>query len=100
MESKTQRSRPRPRYQKIKSEAKAKDTILQAASKKKVIGLETEVKIKFSLVIVLFHEPKNSSVLEPRTGHFRGLADFEANTKDLSFEAKDFKICPRGQGRP
>ena len=28
---------------------------------------------------------------EPRTGHFQGL---------VGFEAKDFKMCPRGQGRP
>ena len=28
---------------------------------------------------------KNSAVLEPRTGLFRGLA---------GFEAKDFKLCP------
>ena len=29
--------------------------------------------------------------------NFRGL---EAKAKDLTFEAKDFKMCPRGQGRP
>ena len=33
----------------------------------------------------------------------RGQANFrelEAKAKDLTFEAKDFKMCPRGQGRP
>ena len=34
--------------------------------------------------------------------NFRGLEASEAKAKDLTFEAKakDFKICPRGQGRP
>ena len=36
---------------------------------------------------------KNSSVLEPRTGQFSRTLGFEA-------KAKDFKMCPRGQGRP
>ena len=40
---------------------------------------------------------KNNAVLEPNTGHFRGLEGFEA--KDLSFvaRAKDFKTYPRGR---
>ena len=44
-----------------------------------------------------FNYSKNSAVLEPRTG--QGL---EAKAKDLTFEAKakDFKMCPRDQGRP
>ena len=48
----------------------------------------------------IVYQSKNNAVLEPRTGHFRGLAGFEA--KDLSFaaKAKDLKMCPRGQGRP
>ena len=42
----------------------------------------------------LFNKSKNNAVLEPRTGDFRGLvAGFEA--KNLSFEAKDMKMCPR-----
>ena len=47
-----------------------------------------------------FNCSKNSAVLEPRTGQFSRIWGFEA--KDLTFEAKakDFKICPRGQGRP
>ena len=43
-----------------------------------------------------FQPIKNNAVLEPRTGHFRGLVEFEAKAKDLSFVAKDFKMCPRG----
>ena len=31
------------------------------------------------------------------TGHFRTLVKFEAKAKDFNFEAKDFKMCPRGQ---
>ena len=38
---------------------------------------------------VLAPNSKNSAVLEPRTGLFRGLADFEA-------KAKDFKLCVQG----
>ena len=68
-------------------------------NKKKVIEKETEVKVKFSLVMFLFHESKNNIVLEPRSGHFRGLVGFEAKAKDLSFKVKDFKMCPRGPGR-
>ena len=45
----------------------------------------------WSLPWPIFNNSKNRAVLEPRTGHFRGLA---------GFEAKDFKLCPRGQGRP
>ena len=37
----------------------------------------------------IFNKSKNSAVLEPRTGHFRGLAGFEG-------KAKDSKLCPWG----
>ena len=49
-----------------------------------------------------FNNSKNSAVLEPRTGQFSRTWGLEAKAKDLTFEAKakDFKICPRGQGRP
>ena len=83
-------------------EAKAKDqghnfaSGLQKKLKIKVIELKTEVKVKFSFVIFLFHKSKNSAVLEPRTRHFREIVVFEAKAKDLSFEAKDFKMCPQG----
>ena len=65
-----------------------------------------EFKKLLCLVIFHFNHSKNNAVLEPRTGHFRGLEGFEAKAKDLTFEtkAKDFKMCPRGrprgQGRP
>ena len=40
-----------------------------------------------------FNCSKTSAVLEPRTGQFSRTWGFEA-------KAKDFKMCPRGQGRP
>ena len=40
-----------------------------------------------------FNCSKNSAVLEPRTRQFSRTWGFEA-------KAKDFKMCPRGQGRP
>ena len=43
-------------------------------------------------VFFLFNQSKNNAVLEPRTGHFRGLEGFEA--KDMSFKAKNLKMCP------
>ena len=57
------------------------------------------------LIIIVIHNfngSKNSVVLEPRTGQFSRTGGFEAKAKDLTFEAKakDFKMCPRGQGRP
>ena len=49
-----------------------------------------------------FNNSKTSAVLEPRTGQFSRTWGLEAKAKDLTFEAKakDFKMCPRGQGRP
>ena len=53
----------------------------------------------FSTAPQNFNFPKNSAVLEPRTGQFSRTCGLEAKAK-----AKDFKICPRGrprgQGRP
>ena len=43
-----------------------------------------------------FNNSKNSAVLEPRTGQFLRTWDLEAKAKDLTFEAKDCKMCPRG----
>ena len=40
-----------------------------------------------------FNNSKISAVLEPRTGQF-------SRTVGLEAKAKDFKMCPRGQGRP
>ena len=46
-----------------------------------------------------FNYSKNSAVLEPRTRQFSRTWGFEAKAKDLTFEAKDFKMCPRGRPR-
>ena len=43
-----------------------------------------------------FNNSKNSAVLEPRTGQFSRTWGLEAKAKNLTFEAKDFKMCPRG----
>ena len=101
-------------------EAKAKDQghkaqVLSKKKKKKVftkifqaISTKKRFPKNFSSAPQNFNIPKNSAVLEPRTGQFSRTWDLEAKAKakakDLTFEAKDFKICPRGrprgQGRP
>ena len=129
MESRTQGARPRPRTQ-TKSEAKdslsevrhsrgqgqeclrprTKNTNASVLQKK---GLQKNfsgdlqkksLKKFFSADLEIFNHSKNSAVLEPRTGQFSRTWGFEAKTKDLTFEAKDFKMCSpgrlRGQGRP
>ena len=45
----------------------------------------------------LFNQTKNYAALKPWARHFRGHVGFEAKGKDLSFEAKDLKLCPRGR---
>ena len=126
--SRTQGSRPRPRTQK-NFEDKAKNrpsrgqgqgqrTQTQVFSKKKGLqnffsgekGLqkfffqqslleETKKKVFADFPQGFWRFPtklqrfKNSAVLEPRTGQFSRTWAFEA-------KAKDFKMCPRGQGRP
>ena len=50
----------------------------------------TDYQICCLLFFFFFNQSKNNAVLEPRTGHFRGLAGFKAN---------GLKMCPRGQGR-
>ena len=54
---------------------------------KKKNGLENF----FSVDQQNFNHSKNSAVLEPRTGQFSRTWGFKA--KDLTFEAKDFKMC-------
>ena len=125
-------SRPRPRTKdtkrkcspKKKKKKKVFTKIFQAISKKKKKkkkkkGLhknfsgdlhEKTLSKNFSTAPQNFNFPKNSAVLEPRTGQFSRTWGLEAKAKakDLTFEAKakakDFKICPRGrprgQGRP
>ena len=87
---------------KKKKKKKVFTKIFQAISTKKRFPKN------FSTAPQNFNFPKNSAVLEPRTGQFSRTWGLEAKAKDLTFEAKakakDFKICPRGrprgQGRP
>ena len=51
---------------------------------------------KFSSASQNFNNSKNTAVLEPRTGQFSRTWGLEAKAKDLTFQAKDFKMCPRG----
>ena len=62
--------------------------------------LETALEVKFSLVIFLFHESKNSAVLELRSGHFQGLVGFEAKSKVLehTFRGHIFRQKEQTQG--
>ena len=103
-----------------KKKKKVFTKIFQAISKKKKKKKKKKVFTKifqaistrkrfpknFSTAPQNFNFPKNSAVLEPRTGQFSRTWGLEAKAKakDLTFEAKakakDFKICPRGQGRP
>ena len=87
-------SRPRPR---------TKDTSESALQKKKVftkifqaISTKRRFPKNFSSAPQNFNNSKNSAVLEPRTGQFSRTWGLEAKAKDLTFEAKDFKMCPRG----
>ena len=71
----------------------------QAISKKKKVfskffqAISTKKRFpkNFSSALQNFNIPKNSAVLEPRTGQF---------SRSRCLEAKDFKFCPRGQERP
>ena len=91
------------------SKKKVFTKIFQAISKKKVftkifqaISTKKRFPKNFSSTPQNFNNSKNSAVLEPRTGQFSRNRGLEAKAKDLTFEAKakDFKMCPRGQGRP
>ena len=88
-------------------EAKDQGHKAQVLSKKKkkvftkifqAISTKKRFPINFSTAPQNFNFPKNSAVLEPRTGQFSRTWGLEAKAKDLTFEAKakDFKICPRG----
>ena len=130
VESRTQGSRQRPRTQKkIRGQGQpfqgqtlsrprtgmleAKDrnargqgqgprTQAQVLSKKKkkvftkifqAISAKKRFPKNFSSALQNFNNSKNSAVLEPRTGQF-------SRTWGLEAKAKDFKLRPRGQGRP
>ena len=81
-------------------EAKAKDTSASALQKKrssqkfcKRSPQKKRFPNNFSSAPQNFNNSKNTAVLEPRTGQF-------SRTWGLEAKAKDFKMCPRGQGRP
>ena len=86
-------SRPRPR---------TKDTSASALQKKKKVfskifqAISTKKRFpkKFLSASQNFNNSKNSAVLEPRTGQFSRAWGLKA--KALTFEAKDFKMRPRG----
>ena len=96
---------------KKKKKKKVFTKIFQAISKKKkkkkvftkifqAISTKKRFPKNFSTAPQNFNIPKNSAVLEPRTGQFSRTWGLKAKAKDLTFEAKakakDFKICPRG----
>ena len=62
------------------------------------ISTKTRFPNNFSSAPQNFNNSKNTAVLEPRTGQFSGTWGLEANVKaeDLTFEAKDFKMCSQG----
>ena len=79
-----------------RSQKKSLQKFFQAFSNKKRL-----LKFFFQAIYKISTIQKKNAVLEPRTGQFLRTWGFEA--KDLTFEAKDFKMCPlghpRGQGR-
>ena len=73
-----------------KTKKKVFTKIFQAISTKKRFPKD------FSSAPQNFNNSKNSAVLEPRiSGQFSRTSGLEAKAKDLTFEAKDFKMCPR-----
>ena len=95
VESRTQGSSPRTPK---KSEAKDQGHKRKCSPKKKVfteifqaISTKKRFPKNFSSAPQNFNNSKNGVVLEPRTGQF---------SRTWGLEAKDFKMRPRGQGRP
>ena len=68
--------------------------------RRKKTNWQTSSYVVFCLVTFLFNQTKNNAVLEAKTEHFWELLGFKSKAEDLSFKAKDFEMCPRGQGRP
>ena len=118
MESRTQGSRPRPRTQK-KSEAKAKDSLSEdrhfrgqgqecswprPRTQAQVLSKKKRSSQKF------FKRPPQKNVFQknfstaPRNFYnlkiLLSSSRGQANFRGLEAKAKDFKMCPRGQGRP
>ena len=99
----------RPRTGMLEAKAKDQGHKRKCSPKKKKVftkifqAISTKKRFpkNFSSAPQNFNNSKNSAVLEPRTGQFSRTWGLEAKAKDLTFEAKakDFKMCPRGQGR-
>ena len=100
-------------------EAKAKDTSASALRKKKnvfkrIFQAISKKKKKRSLQKFFKRSPQKNvfqkifqalhkilTIQKLVLSSSRGQANFRGlEAKDLTFEAKDFKMCPRGQGRP
>ena len=125
VESRTQGSRPRPRTDLLEAKAKDQGHRRKCSPKKKVLkiffrrsqkkrsskkffrrkkssklfffqaistwGNQKKVFADFPLGLpTKFQRFQNSAVFEPRTGQF---------SRTWGFEAKDFKMCPRGRPR-
>ena len=96
-------SRPRPRTKDTRASAlqkkkkRSSQKFFRRSPKKKIffqaISTKRRFPKNFSSAPQNFNNSKNSAVLEPRTGQF-------SRTWGLEAKAKDFKMCPRGQGRP
>ena len=97
-------SRPRPRTQaQLFKKKRVFKKIFQAYLKKfffQAFTKEQGLQKDFLGELQNFNNSKNSAVLEPRTGQFSRTWGFEVKAKDLTFEAKNFKMCPRNQGCP
>ena len=95
-------SRPRTKDTKKKGLHKKFSGDLQKIKKKvftknfQAISTKKRFPKNFSSAPQNFNNSKNSAVLKPRTGQFSRTRGLEAKAKDLTFEAKDFKMCPRG----
>ena len=93
-----------PRTRMFEAEGQGPRTQAQVLSKKKVftkifqaISTKKGFPKNFSNAPQNFNNSKNSAVLEPRTSQFSRTWGLEA--KDLTFKAKDFKMCPWGRPR-
>ena len=83
-------------------EAKGQEHRRKCSPKKKAFKIFSGDLLQkfFSGDLQNFCNLKNTAVHEPRTGQFSRTWGLEAKAKDLTFEAKDIKMCPRDQGRP
>ena len=103
-------SRPRTKNTSASDKKKGFTKIFQKKKKKVFTKIFQAISTKkcfpknFSSAPQNFNKSKNSAILEPRTGQFSRTWGLEAKAKDLTLEAKDFKMCtrgrPRGPGHP